>query len=292
MRTLAVIAATLLAGVVLHAQTPQLVRDINHTVPASSWPADFVSDGRASYWLAFDENGQELWTTDGSRAGTHMVRDIAPAWISAFIDEQRMVISGDFVYFWAAGDGGFAVDLWRSDGTAAGTVRLTNFGNDVQQPGPIFPIGKHGAVFSADGLGVTDGTPEGTTSLDLDDRALPGDQILVSNGVLFSAGSGELWGSDLTASGTSKVATLGEYGTEVERMIDVHGILYIVTRTDSIDGTAYHLWRSDGTPSPRGGSEGPGGGTRSIAAFDGELSLQPLRDQLFIVASRYSADGL
>jgi len=283
MRSPIVACATLISALFLHAETPRLVRDISHSA-LSSWPTNFVSAQRSSYFIAADENGRELWKTDGTNAGTYMVRDIAPAVIPGLSQEQQMVISGDLIYFWAGVDGGYAVDLWRSDGTASGTVRLTNFGNDVTHCGPIFAIGKHGAVFAPDGFGpleVTDGTPEGTRRLDLEDPAFPSDQVLVSRGVLYSAWLDELWRSDLTAAGTMKVATFGQFGDSVEQMTEVDGILYIVTRGDSIDGPVYSAWRSDGTEI----------GTRRIATFDRPIGLQPLRSQLFIIVSGYSPDG-
>src|SRR3954452_18920781 len=155
------------AAISLQAQpAPQLIRDINTTRRDRSRPTGFVSDGRISWFFATDENGCELWRTDGTPEGTRMVRDIAAGPISSIMEPyQRMVVSGDYVYFWASDSGSYGVNLWRSDGTATRTLRLTNLGNDNQSPGPVAAIGAHGAIFSdryGHNLFVTDGSTEGT----------------------------------------------------------------------------------------------------------------------------------
>src|SRR4051794_10987636 len=61
-------------------------------------------------------NGRELWSTDGTIAGTHLVKDISPG--SASSSPSSFVIFGDSVYFFAAGA------LWKTDGTDAGTVKV------------------------------------------------------------------------------------------------------------------------------------------------------------------------
>ncbi|HEX4960269.1 MAG TPA: hypothetical protein VF173_05485 [Thermoanaerobaculia bacterium] len=64
--------------------------------------------------------GVELWTSDGTAAGTHLVRDLCPGHCSSSPD--LFVALGDAVYFSAADEEGPA--LWRTDGTATGTVFL------------------------------------------------------------------------------------------------------------------------------------------------------------------------
>ena len=65
--------------------------------------------------------GFELWTTDGTAAGTVMVADISagvggsyPFYFTAFNGE----------YYFMADDGGTGDELWKTDGTAAGTVMV------------------------------------------------------------------------------------------------------------------------------------------------------------------------
>ncbi|MFQ5350777.1 MAG: ELWxxDGT repeat protein, partial [Thermoanaerobaculia bacterium] len=65
-------------------------------------------------------NGVELWATDGTAAGTVMVRDIDPDGSSY---PSRLITVGDVVYF-RADDGVHGQELWQSDGTEAGTVMV------------------------------------------------------------------------------------------------------------------------------------------------------------------------
>jgi ELWxxDGT repeat protein len=58
--------------------TPQMVLDINTTLLASN-PSEFVAIGSTAYFAADDGvNGIELWKSDGTAAGTTLVKDINP----------------------------------------------------------------------------------------------------------------------------------------------------------------------------------------------------------------------
>jgi len=71
------------------------------------------------YFVADDgAHGAELWTSDGSRSGTRMVRDIRRGVKGS--GPLRLAVAGDAVYF-SARDGRHGRELWRSDGTASGT---------------------------------------------------------------------------------------------------------------------------------------------------------------------------
>ena len=75
--------------------------------------------GYKAYFKASDaEHGDELWATDGTPAGTYMVKDIFPgptgsdiAWMDRFNDK---------VVFRAQGNTNDGEALWLSDGTEAG----------------------------------------------------------------------------------------------------------------------------------------------------------------------------
>src|SRR5436305_14568308 len=64
----------------LAAQTPFLVKDINTTYasqPQSSSPTSFARFGNRVYFSATTpKEGTELWSTDGTPAGTTLVSDI------------------------------------------------------------------------------------------------------------------------------------------------------------------------------------------------------------------------
>src|SRR5579871_1300263 len=55
-----------------------MVKDLN-TAPQSSRPGDFVQAGGTMFFLAYDPtHGRELWKTDGTAAGTTLVKDVFP----------------------------------------------------------------------------------------------------------------------------------------------------------------------------------------------------------------------
>jgi ELWxxDGT repeat protein len=62
--------------------------------------------------------GSELFLTDGTAAGTTLLKDINT--ISS-ADPQNLVVVGGVSYF-TANDGRTGRELWKSDGTAAGTA--------------------------------------------------------------------------------------------------------------------------------------------------------------------------
>lgn len=69
------------------------------------------------------EHGTELWKTDGTTAGTILIKDIAPGPRSAEVN--NMTAMGAYLYFWA-NDGNSGEQIWRTDGTAENTIRITD----------------------------------------------------------------------------------------------------------------------------------------------------------------------
>jgi ELWxxDGT repeat protein len=65
-----------------------------------------------------DGLGNELWTSDGTAAGTVLLRDVLPGEGSSWL--AWLTVAGGRLFF-AADDGEHGHELWTSDGTAAGT---------------------------------------------------------------------------------------------------------------------------------------------------------------------------
>jgi ELWxxDGT repeat protein len=71
------------------------------------------------------EHGRELWFSDGTEAGTHLVKDINPG--PALSSPLDITAVGGIAFFSIvkqsnAGDNTVLTELWRTDGTAAGTT--------------------------------------------------------------------------------------------------------------------------------------------------------------------------
>lgn len=73
--------------------------------------------------------GYELFKSDGTAAGTVMLKDIQPDATAVHLSD--LTAAGNYLYFRAreVAVNSARKEWWRSDGTAAGTVRVTNYGN-------------------------------------------------------------------------------------------------------------------------------------------------------------------
>jgi ELWxxDGT repeat protein len=204
---------------------------------------------------AMDEaHGHELWQTDGTAAGTVLVKDINPGPANASPGDlytPDVAILNDEMYF-AANDGAGGA-LWKSDGTAAGTVKVSD---DVTPAlGPNF-LTFDDAVFFRGGsfqtgleIWKTDGTADGTVKVE-DIELFGGTKPLALGGYLYFTPGGpagaDLWKTDGTPGGTVPVKDIDPegYGTSIRSLTALNGLVYFVSRGP---GDGRELWRSDGT---------------------------------------------
>ena len=103
-----------------------MVKDIVPGV-GSAFPEELTAINDKVYFRADDGiNGHELWKSDGTVAGTMMVKDIRPGSDGGLGPNQNqhnfIVVNGTL--FFIANNGIDGDELWKSDGTAAGTVMI------------------------------------------------------------------------------------------------------------------------------------------------------------------------
>jgi ELWxxDGT repeat protein len=242
--------------------TPTLLADVN-TLGASSSPQTFTAAGATTFFLADDGvHGQELWKSNGSTAGTSLVKDINPGPVGSTIYSMTN-LNGTLLFF--ANDGVHGEELWKSDGTTAGTRMV-----DDIAPGPsgstlgavsTAVLGSEMYFSASDGthgmeLWKTNGTTSGTSMVaDINpgsDDSGP-NQLTAFNGkIYFGANDGmhgdELWQSDGSAGGTTLVDDV-ESGTasSFPSFLTVSGKSLYFVADDGTNGR--QLWKSDGTPS-------------------------------------------
>lgn len=195
----------------------------------------------------FSEDGK-LWATDGTPAGTRLVKDLTL--------EARPAIVGGIVWAGATAffgttrvDSGGAPtsELWKTDGTEAGTARIRVL-PDPSESGirslTHGPAGSVHFVFTgaapvSDELWTSDGTEAGTSAVFSPEWAtIRG--LVHTDGRLFFSALNSLW----IRAGSAPVAKVLDYFYE-DRIAGAGGILFFARRGSSSD---LEPWRSDGTP--------------------------------------------
>lgn len=205
------------------------------------------------------QHGYEPWVTDGTPAGTHLLKEIAPG-PTAYSNPQRFLAMGNKVYFVAAAVG-LVDELWCTDGTTAGTVQLTQLGTSSQGASPRNLTPFRGLLYFAateqarGGTGreifVTDGTPAGTRlaidmhnpgGSDIEHLQRIGDQLVFTADLPMM--NREFFVSDGTRAGTRliKSVTPPLYATGPMQLTVVDDLLFFVLH-DGVHGE--ELWVSD-----------------------------------------------
>jgi len=123
--------------------------------------------GSTLFFAAGDNiNGTELWKSDGTTAGTSMVKDI---WAGSGDSYPFSLKSVDGELFFSANNGTKGDELWKSDGTSGGTVMVKDIWPGIQSgaAGNFSKLLNRVLFTGNDGVsGYTtwqsDGSPEGT----------------------------------------------------------------------------------------------------------------------------------
>ncbi|MBA3708609.1 MAG: hypothetical protein H0W83_07320, partial [Planctomycetes bacterium] len=152
------------------AATTTLVKDINPittVTPLSAFPGAGVVLNGIAYYSATDAlNGTELWRSDGTPAGTFLVKDINTGIASSF--PGSLTVINNRIYFRATTAANGA-EFWVSDGTTAGTVLIKDIYVGVSSSTPSNFVGANGWIYftaftTTEGteLWRSDGTAAGT----------------------------------------------------------------------------------------------------------------------------------
>ena len=230
----------------------------------SSRPESMTSVGGTLFFTAFDEqSGNALWKSDGTEAGTVLVKEIGShSNYYGSYPAHSLTSIGGALYF-VGNDGQTGNELWKSDGTADGTVVVKDIvsGNAGSFPRELVDAG--GTLYfvaneTSDSIELwkSDGTNAGTVlvkqiSIDGYYGYSSGTSLTSAGGrVFFLVNDGihgeELWTSDGTEAGTQLVRDIdeGAYGSYPRYLTNVGGTLYFSAH----DGNSgRELWKSDGT---------------------------------------------
>ena len=257
-----------------------MVKDINPG-PASGGPGQLTDLNGTLYFTASEGNYvSELWRSDGTEAGTTVVKSVSASALTDFrgalyfsgpgglwrsdgteagTTVVKTVPAGDptvvnGILYFAGDNAARGSDLWRSDGTEAGTTMVKDFG-----PGSslyLQPTSTDGALYFTASLGPgpipnqlwrSDGTGAGTTLIK---QAQGGylSFIATKGRIVYISGGGKLWRSDGTEAGTT-IVRVNVPGVNNSTIFPGH--LTAVDRTLYFTGTdkrrGGELWRSNGT---------------------------------------------
>jgi ELWxxDGT repeat protein len=156
-----------------------------------SSPENFINVNNTLFFTANNGSiGHELWKSDGTTAGTVLVKDIGAGATPSNISNLTNV---NGTLFFSAYTEATGYELWKSNGTTAGTVMV----KDIRAGGsshPSYFTNVNGTLFFA-----------------------------ASDGFIPDGLGDELWKSDGTAAGTVRVKDIvpGNYGSYPQYLINV-----------------------------------------------------------------------
>jgi ELWxxDGT repeat protein len=216
-------------------------------------------------------DGTELWVSDGTTAGTVLLKDIYPGTTTVTLRDfnkppthtkvtytnsssPQSLTNLNGTLFFTATDGTNGRELWKSDGTAQGTVLVKDIANGSQSSNPRYLTVVNGVLYfaAAGGLWKSDGTGAGTVLV----KNVNAAYLKNVDGTLFFAGTNktsgmELWKSDGTTAGTVMVKDInpGSAGSLTDWQLfngagNGNGRLYFFAN-DGVHGM--EPWTSDGT---------------------------------------------
>lgn len=252
-------------------------------------------------------HGFELWRTDGTQNGTYMVKDINPGSESCLLATTSLQYFAElngFIYFGAA-EPTYGAELWKSDGTEAGTTLVSNIETNPptipnEGSNPAYLCTYNNAVyFSAfrtiEGreLWKTDGTAQGTMLVKdiAAGDALPTNLIVYNGNLYFTAyhpnENFTLYKSNGTLAGTVVVRPPSAGGPTLSNGIPIHVFQNKLVFSADDNGGNYGIWYSDGT------SAGTNVIVNSTSLFDSyPNNLFPTTNYLYFTSSLAGNSGV
>jgi len=236
-----------------------MIKDINPGPEGGILSTLFASNGSVYFQANDGTHGNELWKSDGTEAGTIILKDIYPGVATSGFNagtphsgNPNNFASANGVVYFAASGGNETHEVWKTDGTTAGTTLIKDVYSGIQgyaltnliTLGANLYFTVYGGA-SGNELWKSDGTAQGTEFV----KAMSGDNFTnhgtIMNGALYFLEGDGLWKSDGTPSGTILLKEKGgSFALSPELLIPINGLLYF---TGNDDAHGLELWKSDGT---------------------------------------------
>lgn len=251
---------------------------------------DFANVNGTFFFEGFDPaHGQELWKSDGTVAGTGLIKEFKPGTgnspLSEFVNLNgqllfahsgnisrsngtaagtfhvknvsgvisEMTLIGSSTAYFAVNHGSTA-ELYKTDGTLAGTVVVDNAASlgELENVNGTLLFVKNGELWKYSGAGPAEQVKTGVSPKELTN---------VDGTLFFESGTAEIWKSDGTTDGTS---FLNSAGDAAFGLVNMEGRLYF-TGGFTVFDDGFELWTSDGT----------GAGTMQVKDINPGLHADP-----------------
>ena len=226
-------------------------------------PIAATLDGDGFFFHTYETEGDwQLWSTDGTEAGTQLLADLSAAPYSDDSPSWSIIAASDAYYFHVRTLAS-SYELWRSDGTPTGTYRLLAPENGVEfgavsnftEVGDVAYFTRLTAWDGALSLWRTDGSADGTVRVgDIQRKGgtWSGPELVNFNGTLyFTAAPTEgayalaFWKVAADGAGVELALTLPSFWQAELYHPQVHqGSLYFQAYSPGEDDG---VWRTDGT---------------------------------------------
>jgi ELWxxDGT repeat protein len=227
-----------------------MVKDINTNNTGSNFPGNngypaslTIMNGVLYFTATEGIDKQALWKTDGTEAGTVLIK---------YVTINQIKNINNTLFFSGTGDP--VNSLWKSDGTVDGTVMLKTTGalsllTDVNGVAMFYSLA--GGLTNVK-IWKSDGTVDGTEAIKTINvtGGVIGYFINVNGTLFFVAphptGGTEIWKSDGTEAGTTIVKDIyaGATTSQPSSLASIDGKLFF-SATNGVFGN--EIWRSDGT---------------------------------------------
>jgi ELWxxDGT repeat protein len=217
-----------------------------HMPTESSEPDLFTTHNGIAFFRSHgrDRRYHSVWRTAGTNENTFVIKEMQYVAGIGRIGNTVFFAGIDMMDNW---------QLWKTDGTVAGTILLKQLEIGFGYYSGFVDI--NGTLYFADAAGqlwISNGTSAGTKVLkdfhEIRFIGKGGDRALFT--VLTSTGGVELWRSNGTTNGTSKIKTIhsaGGPGISADAPRTTVNNIFYFAANNGVHG--YEIWRSDATAS-------------------------------------------
>jgi ELWxxDGT repeat protein len=232
--------------------------------PLTRLDGGVVVEGQWLFRALIPDDGWALWKSDGTPAGTQLVRTFDPIHASSLAPKPEL-FDFDGTLLFSADDGSTGQELWRSDGTAPGTslVMDINPGSAWSSPSHLTRFGASAYFGSLGSLWRTDGTDLGTEPFYNGFRG----ELAVAGSTLYFLCTSGFFDALCKTDGSFGQTIWNPVNSSASRLTPAGSNLYFRGSVDAED----ELWKTNGTPgdalkleiAPGAGSSNP----ESITGF-------------------------